>query len=57
MGLNSEGGLLEGVLNRGFTVSKTGNGEWRVAIGERRRGNRERERHGEQENEKNGNKT
>ena len=53
-GLNGEGGLLEGGLNRGFTVFKTGNREWRVASGERRGGNRERQRHGERENEKMG---
>ena len=34
-GLNREGGLLEGGgLNRGFTVFKTGNGEWQVGNGE-----------------------
>ena len=34
MRVNREGGLLEGGLNRGFTVFKTGNGEWRVGNGE-----------------------
>ena len=38
-GLNGEGGLLEGGLNRGFTVFKTGNREWRVGNGEEGTGN------------------